>query len=118
MVEIWKDLEELNIPVYAEGDAPASLPDEYFTFNEDYTSDLVSASNEPQSILYEFTLKYYTKNAETLYSTLIAALRLLSEKGYITSGVGYANATYHDTWFSRQADIKKIHYIQEEEQNG
>lgn len=111
MVRIYEDLAELDIPIYAEGDAPAELPDEYLTYNEDYSSDHLSADNVTKEILYEFTIKYYTANAETLYSKMIEALNLLKSKGYITTGVGYANATYHDKWFSRQADIKKIEYI-------
>lgn len=111
MVRIDEDLAELGISVYAEGDAPAELPDEYITFNEDFTGDHLSADNVTKEILYEFTIKYYTADATTLYSRLIEALNLLKRKGYITSGVGYANATYHDKWFSRQADIKKIEYI-------
>lgn len=111
MVEIFNDLAELNIPVYEQGSAPEELPEEYFTFSEDYSSDLVSADNTPKSIVYEFTLKYYTKDATTLYSRLIEALALLRRKGYIVTGAGYRNETYHDTWFSRQADIKKIEYV-------
>lgn len=111
MVEIFNDLAELNIPVYEQGSAPENLPDEYFTFSEDYTSDLVSADNTPKSIVYEFTIKYYTNHAETLYSRLIEALALLKRKGYITTGVGYRNETYRDTWFSRQADVKKVEYV-------
>lgn len=113
MVDIFSDLAELNIPVYAEGDAPESLPSQYFTVNEDATSDNLSADNQPQEILYEFTLKYYTTDATTLYSTLIQAMQLLKSKGYIASGVGYANETYHNQWFSRMADIEKIEYLQE-----
>ena len=100
-----------QIPVYIEGDAPEDLPDEYFTVSEDYTSDHVSANNEPQSYLYEFTIKYYTKDASTLYSRMIEALQLLRSKQYITTGVGYANDTYEDRWFSRQADVEKIEYL-------
>lgn len=116
MVNIYNDLILVNskgdpIPVYAEGDAPKELGDEYFTINEDYTSDNVSADNEPKEYLYEFTLKYYTTNAETLYSRLIEALQLLKSKNYITSGIGYANGTYQDKWFSRMATIKKIEYL-------
>lgn len=111
MIDIYSDLADLNIPVFAEGDAPETLPDEYFTFSEDFTSGGVFADNAEKTIVYEFTIKYYTKDAANLYSTLIAALSLLKSKGYITSGVGYANQTYHDTWFSRQADVKKIEYI-------
>ena len=116
MVNILEDLILYNeqgnqIPVYVEGDAPDNLPNEYFTISEDYTSDLVSADNQPKSILYEFTIKYYTDNAQTLYSRLIEALQLLKSKNYITTGVGYGNGTYEDRWFSRQADVEKIDYL-------
>lgn len=111
MVDIFQDLAELNIPVYVEGDAPETLPDEYFTVSEDYSSDHVCADNTTKSILYEFTLKYYTKDASKVYTGLISALNLLKSKKYITTGVGYANRTYLETWFSRQADIKKLEYL-------
>lgn len=113
MVLIFDDLADLNIPIYAEGDAPENLPDNYFTYSEDYTADNLNADNKTKEIRYEFTLKYYTKNAETLYSGLTAAMELLKSKGYIISGVGYANKTYRDTWFSRMADIKKIEYMED-----
>lgn len=99
------------IPVYIEGDAPETLPDEYFTVSEDYTSDLISADNKAYAILYEFTLKYYTINAQTLSSRMIQALTLLKSKKYITTGVGYGNGTYEKKWFSKQADVEKIDYI-------
>ena len=111
MIDIIGDLSELNIPIYVEGDAPATLPNEYFTINEDYSSDAVSADNHATQIVFEFTLKYYTINASTLYEGLINAMTLLKNKNYITTGVGYANKTYKDKWFSRQCDVKKIEYI-------
>ena len=113
MVNIIDDLSELNIPVYVEGDAPEILPEEYFTISEDSTSDNVCADNEPKSILYEFTIKWYTTNPNNLYNGLIQAMTLLRKKRYITTGVGYSNRTYQDKWFSRQADIKKIESLQE-----
>lgn len=111
MIDIIGDLSELKIPVYVEGDAPATLPDQYFTINEDYSSDAVNADNQATQIVYEFTLKYYTIDATTIYSGLLSAMNLLKSKNYITTGVGYANRTYKDKWFSRQADVKKIEYI-------
>lgn len=113
MIDIFNDLSDLKIPVYAEGDAPAELPDVYLTINEDSTSDHLSADNEPKEYLYEYTIKYYTTDATTLYSGLLAIMGELKSKGYIVSGVGYANSTYQDKWFSRQADIKRIEYLQE-----
>ena len=59
MVKIFEDLQELNLPVYLEGEAPEELPEEYYTFSEDYTSDNLNADNETKEILYEFTLKFY-----------------------------------------------------------
>lgn len=116
MIDIYSDLiinddSGNQIPVYAEGDAPDSLPDEYFTINETSTMDQINADNETKAYRYEFNIKYYTKNAATLYTRLIEALSILKQKRYITSGVGYFNKTYHETWFSRQADIKKIEYL-------
>ena len=116
MVNIFDDLQELNIPCYEEGNAPQELPDEYYTISEDYTSDNLAADNQTKQILYEFTIKYYTKDANTIYSGLLKALRTLKNKGYLTSGVGYYNNTYKNTWFSRQADIKKIEYIENMEE--
>lgn len=116
MIDIFSDLIILDdnnnqIPVYAEGDAPAELPNEYFTINESYTTDQINADNVPLAFRYEYELKYFTTDATTLYTRLIQALNLLKTKKYITSGVGYANRTYQDKWFSRQADIKYIEYL-------
>jgi hypothetical protein len=118
MVRLDKDLILLNengetIPVYIEGDAPAELPEEYFTVSEDYTSNAVSADNKARAHLYEFTLKWYTKDAERLYSVLIEAIEQLKSKGYDTEGIGYHNGTYQSTWFSRAVDVEKIDYLEE-----
>lgn len=111
MIKINDDLKELNIPCYEQGDAPEELPDEYFTFSEDYTSDNLNANNEALEHLYEFTLCFYTKNIERLYDGLNEAISLLKSKGYIISGVGYKNATYKKTWYSRMVDVEKIDYL-------
>lgn len=111
MINIFDDLQEIGLPVYEEGNAPENLPDRYFTISEDYTSDHLSADNVTKEILYEFTIKYYTKDANDIYSGLLNAMAVLKRKGYITTGIGYFNNTYKNTWFSRQADIKKIEYL-------
>ena len=118
MVRLDKDLIMLNtngekIPVYIEGDAPADLPDEYFTVSEDYTSNAVSADNKAREHLYEFTLKWYTKDANRLYTGLQEAITQLISKGYDIEGVGYKNATYQNTWLSRMVDVEKIENLEE-----
>ena len=111
MVDLKEDLSELNIPVYYEGEAPQSLPSEYFTISEDYTSDNLNADNEALEHLYEFTLKWYTNDARNVYTGLQEAITMLKSKGYLISGVGYHNATYQNTWFSRMVDVEKIDYL-------
>lgn len=118
MVRLDKDLIILNengeqIPVYIEGDAPAVLPEEYFTVSEDNTSNAVSADNKAQAHLFEFTLKYYTKDVTRLYTRLNEAIRHLIGKGYDIEGVGYHNATYQNTWFSRMVDVEKIENLED-----
>lgn len=114
MINIYNDLASLKIPVYAEGAAPENLPNEYYTVTEDYTSTNLSADNAPQEYLYEFTLKWYTKDATKLYTGLGNAITLLKSLGYIVSGVGYWNQTYKDTWYSRQVVLEKIEYLEED----
>ena len=118
MIRLDKDLIVLNgngeqIPVYIEGAAPAELPDEYFTVSEDYTSNAVSADNKAQEHLFEFTLKWYTKDATRLYTGLQVAIKLLISKGYDVEGVGYHNDTYQNTWYSRMVDVEKIENLEE-----
>ena len=118
MVRLDEDLIILNangkvIPVYIEGDAPDDLPDEYFTVSEDNTGNAVSADNKAQEHLYEFTLKWYTKNPERIYSGLIKAIDQLKSKGYDAEGIGYHNGTYQNTWYSRAVDVEKIDYLEE-----
>jgi len=113
MVNIKDDLHLLikNRPVYYEGDAPEKLPNEYYTVSEDDTSDNLSADNKALEHLYEFTLKWYTNDAKTLYTGLQEAITLLKSKGYLIEGVGRKSATYKNTWLSREVDVSKIDYL-------
>lgn len=120
MIRLDKDLIIFNangeqIPVYIEGDAPAvaDLPDEYYTVSEDNTSNAVSADNKAREHLFEFTLKWYTKDATRLYTGLNEAITQLISKGYDIEGVGYKNSTYQNTWFSRMVDVEKIENLEE-----
>lgn len=110
MINIFNDLNDLNKKVYAEGDAPKELPNDFYTVSEDYTSDNLNADNKTFEVLYEFTLKYYTKDAETLYTGLNKAITSLKSKGYIIDGVGNKSQSYKD-YYAREVDVKKIDYI-------
>lgn len=110
MINIFEDLQELNLPVYLEGEAPEELPDEYYTFSEDYSSDNLNADNETKEILYEFTLKFYSKDSNRIYDGILDAIALLKKKGYIVGGVGYSAPQYKD-WKCREVDVEKIEYL-------
>lgn len=110
MINIFEDLQDLNLPVYLEGEAPEDLPDEYYTFSEDYSSDNLNADNETKEILYEFTLKFYSKDSERIYDGILDAIALLKKKGYIVGGVGYSAPQYKD-WKCREVDVEKIEYL-------
>ena len=113
MVRLEKDLilyksSGEQIPVFIEGEAPEVLPDEFFTVSEDYTSNAVTADNKAQEYLYEFTLKWYTKDVTRLYTGMNEAIDLLHSKGYEIEGVGYHNETYQNVWRSRAVDVEKL----------
>lgn len=110
MVNIFEDLQALGIPVFADGDAPEVLPDSFYVVSEDYTSDHISADNEAQSILYEFTLSFYTTNAEDVYRGILDAITMLKGKGYIVGGVGYSVPSYKGHK-RRDVDVEKIDYL-------
>ena len=110
MIKIFEDLQELNLPVYLEGEAPEELPDEYYTFSEDYSSDNLNADNLTKEILYEFTLKFYSKDSNRIYDGILNAIALLKKKGYIVGGVGYSAPQYKD-WKCREVDVEKIEYL-------
>jgi hypothetical protein len=117
MVKLQDDLIIYNldgekIPVYIEGEAPTNLPNEYYTVSEDNTSNAVSADNKAQEHLYEFTLKWYTKYRERLYSGLTEAITHLLSKGYDIEGDGYHNGTYQNTWVSRAVEVEKIENLE------
>lgn len=111
MVNIFDDLKALNIPVYTEGDAPSELPNDFYTISEDYTSDNLNGDNKPLEVLYVFTLKYYTKNPNDVYTGLNEAIDLLKNKGYLIDGVGYHSQSYNG-WFAREVDVNKIDYLE------
>lgn len=112
MVRLDEDLKKLiDIPVYLEGDAPKDLPNEYFTVSEDWSGDNLNADNKALEHRYEFTLKWYTKDASRIYTGLLEAIELLKSNGYLIEGTGYKNETYQNTWFSRMVDVEKIDYL-------
>lgn len=114
MIDIFKDLteKELGAKVWAQGTAPAELPDSFYTVINDYTDDILHADNKAVSIVWEWTVIFYTKDFSLLYSGIEKIKSLLKSKGYIVRGSGYDFNGKYDAWEARAIDIKKIEYLE------
>lgn len=110
MKNIFNDLTDFE-NVYAQGDAPANLPNSFYTVSEDASVDNLNGDNQTLEILYEFTLYFYTKDANALYTGLQEAIDVLKAKGYIISGVGYRSPSYKE-WYAREVDVKFIEHLE------
>lgn len=111
MINIYEDLASLGLPVYQQGSAPKTLPESFYTVWNDDTSDIVAADNDGRLMVYEWTLIFYTKDYNTIYSGIAQAKAALKAKGYIISGNGYDFGGAYEEWQARGLDVKKIEKI-------
>lgn len=107
MINIYKDLEELNLPVYQQGTAPPSLPESFYTVWEDFSEDNLNGDNKVYQIRHEWTVIYYTKDYQSIFSGCQNAIDKLKSKGYIISGAGYDFGGNYGEWQARAIDVKK-----------
>lgn len=112
MIDIFKDLNKDTIgrDVWAQGCAPKTLPDEFYTVINDGSFDNLNADNKEIEIVWEWSIVFYTKNFAVLYSGIEEVKSLLKSKGYIVRGAGYDFGGKYDGWEARALDVKKIEY--------
>lgn len=108
MVNIFDDLAGVGFPAYQQGSAPASLPVEFVTVWEDPSSDILHADNKPRQLRQEWTLIYYTQNAEKIFSGLLSVKNFLKTKGYTINGNGYDVGGAWEGYAARGLDVVKI----------
>lgn len=111
MIDINSDLAALGLPVYTQGTAPEKLPTSFYTTWEDYSADNLHGDNAVKQIRHEWTLIYYTKQYNTVFTGLQAAINALKAKGYIITGAGYDFNGSYGEWQARAVDVIKIENI-------
>ena len=103
-------LETFGFPVRLQGsllpDEP--YPDNFFTFWNVGSGDNSHYDDEPASILYEYTVNFYSIDPANVYETLRAAIVALRTAGFIVSGDGHSVASDEPTHDGRGVDVKLL----------
>lgn len=85
-------LETLGYPVRLQGslldDEP--YPDSFFTFWNDSADGSGFYSNDETSILWSYSVNFYSNDPLLVNSKLMEAKRLLKASGFIVTGAGYS----------------------------
>ena len=111
MIDIKKDLEETGLMVRKQGSVPANMPDSYITFWGDPSTDNLNVDNKTASVDYPFTVIYYTKDWENLYSRFEEIISLLKSKDYVMDGMGFDIESGLDEYSARCIEVTKIEKI-------
>ena len=84
-------LETLGYPVKLQGSLlpDESYPDSFFTFWNDSADGTSFYSNDEWSILWSYSLNFYSNDPLLVNTKLVEAKRLLRKAGFIVSGAGY-----------------------------
>ena len=108
MIDIYKDLEDIGLNTYQQGSVPSKMPKSYITIWNDFSLDNLNSDNKTNSIEYQFTLIYYTKDWKTIYSKFEEIVSLLKSKNYIASGMGFDIDSGVDEYMARCIEVQKI----------
>lgn len=112
MVNIFDDLAGVGFPVYQQGTAPHTLPVEFVTVWENPSDDILHADNKPRQLRREWTLIFYTKNTENIFSGALAVKSFLKSKGYIINGNGYDAGGAWEGYDARGLDVVKVEELE------
>lgn len=109
MIEIWKDLDETRFDNWEQGSVPkTNIPDSYITYWENTSFDNLNADNQTKEIAYPFTVIYYTKDWDNIYSDFEEIVSLLKSKNYIASGMGFPLESDNPEYRARGIEVQKI----------
>lgn len=100
-------LSTFGYPVYLQGSLlpEEQYPDNFFTFWNDGSYDRSSYNDTVYSIVYEYSVNFYSNNSATVYSVLRKAVKLLKENGFIISGDGHSVASDEPTHDGRGVTV-------------
>lgn len=84
-------LEILNYPVKLQGSLlpDESYPDSFFTFWNDSADGQSFYSNTENSIVWSYSVNFYSTDPLKVNSKLLEAKRLLNAAGFTVTGAGY-----------------------------
>lgn len=108
MIDIYKDLDELGLDVWQQGNVPKVMPDSYITIWNDYSEDNLNSDNKTNLIEYQFTVIYYTKDWDNIHSNFEIIVNLLKSKNYIASGMGFDIDSGVDEYMARCIEVRKL----------
>ena len=108
MIDIVKELEELGLDVWQQGNVPTDMPDSYITYWNDSSTDNLNSDNKTNLIEYQYTLIYYTKEWETLCVIFENIVSLLKSKNYIVDGMGFDIDSGIDEYIARCIEVTKL----------
>lgn len=105
--ELITILSTYGYPVMLQGslNKDDKYPDSFFAFWNDTTEDGHHYDNDAISIVWDFTVYFYSINS-TLVNTVLADLQTtLKQNGWIVQGLGYDVPTDYPTHTGRAIDI-------------
>ena len=106
-------LESFGYPVMLQGsllpDEP--YPDHFFTFWNYSSEDSSYYDNKEHSIIYEYSVNFYSIDPALVYSKLREAKKSLKAAGFIVSGDGYSVASDEPTHDGRSIDVTFFKYL-------
>ena len=108
MIDIYADLNELGIKTYQQGSVPSDMPNSYITIWNDGSIDNLNSDNKTNLIEYQFTIIYYTKDWNNIYSDFETIIDLLKLKNYIASGMGFDIDSGVDEYMARCIEVRKL----------
>lgn len=112
MIDIFADLAGVGFPVYQQGTAPKSIDESFVTVWNDDSDDILHADNKARQCRYDWTVMFYTKNTEIIYSGLITVINALKKRGYLISGQGYDTSGAWEGYDVRAVDVSKIENLE------
>ena len=84
-MKIWELLEKTNKPYFKYGTAPASTPENFFTFNNIDTNCVFSSDNEDNILVEVYDVCYYTRDPEEIYLQINNFCKIAKQNDWIIS---------------------------------
>ena len=100
-------------PVMLQGSllADEPYPDDFFTFWNNSSGDNSNYDNTTATILYEYSIFFYSIDPARVYEVLRAAIAALKSAGFIIGGDGYSVASDEPTHDGRGVNVRFLRRV-------